>query len=653
MQQRFHNNQKCNCGSKNCIECNSLCTCNGANTCYDCIIKMRQGPTGPTGQQGKQGCYGHTGNTGSTGPTGMVGQKGVKGMIGDTGLEGPTGLTGSTGPTGIGFTGPTGPNGDAGVTGPAGGPTGNTGPTGNAGTTGSPGAAGMAGVAGTTGATGATGATGQNGTTGDTGATGSTGEMGMTGSDGGPTGQTGDTGPTGPTGEDGPIGSIGPTGSTGSTGPIGQNGMTGPTGSTGATGTTGAKGATGQIGATLNSWTELSGYTGCTGTYYSQWMPNFQVTGNVAGIYSALGTGAIMAQIPTCSSAVGGNDRGPFSTDWQRYRTSATQVASGDHSVISGGGQNSAIGSYSAIVGGNTNATDSDYTIVNGGSNNNISLGSNFSTIGGGSFNFISDAQYATIGGGGSSSFGNGNTIDENYGTISGGTGLTINSQSRTSTFACCYYNLDNTSIDRIFMIGNGTSLFRNNAFSVSATGDVYYPGVLHNTSADYAEYFETDPLYQAEKLQVGTPVILTGVKRQIRPAQNGEIPFGVVSDTAGIVGNAAGEEWIGKWKKVIIKKNIKESVYTDVKRRDGTIGKIQNFITKSINVPQNILSEKYDSTKIYVNRASRSEWNVIGMLGVCKVLPNTPLNSKWMKAASEEEHNGILYDIYLIGVAS
>lgn len=77
-----------------------------------------------------------------------------------------------------------------------------------------------------------------------------------------------------------------------------------------------------------------------------------------------LGNGAISAAVPD-STATGGNARGTYSTDWQHSRTSSAQVASGDHSVIIGGGSSAATGSYS-IAGGNSSTS---------GGNNSVAIG--------------------------------------------------------------------------------------------------------------------------------------------------------------------------------------------------------------------------------------------------------------------------------------
>ena len=87
-----------------------------------------------------------------------------------------------------------------------------------------------------------------------------------------------------------------------------------------------------------------------------------------------------------------GNTRGSNAVDLQSYRTSQTQIASGDYSVISGGFTNSANSIGSTISGGSSNSAKGSFSTISGGSQN-YSLG-DYSTVGGGYLN--SSAAYGT-----------------------------------------------------------------------------------------------------------------------------------------------------------------------------------------------------------------------------------------------------------------
>ena len=94
----------------------------------------------------------------------------------------------------------------------------------------------------------------------------------------------------------------------------------------------------------------------------------------------------------------GGNKLGLHAVDLQSARSEATQVASGNYSVIGGGLDNTASG-VGATVGGGGGNTASDTSATVGGGEQNTARGY-AATVGGGGFNTAS-SNYATVGGGG------------------------------------------------------------------------------------------------------------------------------------------------------------------------------------------------------------------------------------------------------------
>lgn len=89
-------------------------------------------------------------------------------------------------------------------------------------------------------------------------------------------------------------------------------------------------------------------------------------TTNQDAVIAPKGTGALIAAIPDSSSA-GGNKRGSYAVDLQLYRSTATQVASGQYSALIGGNYNTAAGHYSAVSGGQYNESAADYSAIAGG----------------------------------------------------------------------------------------------------------------------------------------------------------------------------------------------------------------------------------------------------------------------------------------------
>jgi hypothetical protein len=92
---------------------------------------------------------------------------------------------------------------------------------------------------------------------------------------------------------------------------------------------------------------------------------------NVANAYIVLkpgNAGAIQTSVNDATPA-GGSNRGSYATDWQRFRTASTAVASGQYATISGGRQNQASGQDSAVSGGQANRAASA-CVVGGGFEN-------------------------------------------------------------------------------------------------------------------------------------------------------------------------------------------------------------------------------------------------------------------------------------------
>jgi hypothetical protein len=116
--------------------------------------------------------------------------------------------------------------------------------------------------------------------------------------------------------------------------------------------------------ASVKFWTESESATTQQNT---RWIPN-NVAADVTAVVQPKGTGANTAQRPD-GTTTGGNARGNYSTDWQKRRTNANQVASGTDSVIGGGRNNRASGTDSTVIGGRNNVSSGEDTISGGISN--------------------------------------------------------------------------------------------------------------------------------------------------------------------------------------------------------------------------------------------------------------------------------------------
>lgn len=143
----------------------------------------------------------------------------------------------------------------------------------------------------------------------------------------------------------------------------------------------------------------------------------FQAAGGATNIDAAFvpkGAGALLASLPTGTSA-GGNKRGQYAVDLQiGGRTSATQVASGIYSVIAGGEGNIASGGRSAVLGGQFNTANAFCDVIVAGSYNLMGATGDSRFIGGGATNYV-NASFGVIVGG------SGNTATANFATVVGG----------------------------------------------------------------------------------------------------------------------------------------------------------------------------------------------------------------------------------------
>jgi hypothetical protein len=112
-------------------------------------------------------------------------------------------------------------------------------------------------------------------------------------------------------------------------------------------------------GITLHYWTENNSVIDSTQTAVTSLIVTGTQT-NIDAVIQPQGAGASLADST-------GNKRGAYATDWQKQRGSASQVASGDYSIISGGSFNAATGLHSVVVGGNNNLANSNYSTIVGG----------------------------------------------------------------------------------------------------------------------------------------------------------------------------------------------------------------------------------------------------------------------------------------------
>lgn len=392
------------------------------------------------------------------------------------------------------------------------------------------------------------------------------------------------------------------------------------------------KGTPGPPGSVIQ-FTSLVAPTTCGEYRLNVLSPLPEDESSVGVVIQTRGAGALMRQIPD-SEITGGDCRGAMAVDWQAAREDSDMVASGEYSVLAGGLSNKSSGARSVCSGGYLNAANGIASVVAGGRVNTSS--GTTATVVGGELN-VASAETSTVSGGYKNSAaavdsaiggGSYNHVEEDalYGTIPGGYGLTLNYEGST---AAGRFNrpgeIDATDEDtqRVFMVGYGDipsdptdpAANRFNLFSVTKNGDAHIKGTTYgNGGADFAEMFESvqtdhdNPI----AIPVGTSVVFEG--GLIREAEEGEVPFGVVTNRAAFIGNAATEEWVGKYKR----------------DEDG------NFMTETVeiggrSVTKRVLSNDYNPSITYIPRIARPEWSIVALLGVVKILDEQVKDPRWI----------------------
>lgn len=142
----------------------------------------------------------------------------------------------------------------------------------------------------------------------------------------------------------------------------------------------------------------------------------------------------------------------------------------------------------------------------------------------------------------------------------------------------------------------------------VRGDGQVYSDGSTSmSTPADYAEYFEWADGNINNEDRAGYSVSLTN-GTQIKIAESGEDVIGIVSANPAVVGDAAWNMWIGKYKKDQFNRYVRDE--------NG----------------DRILSEDFDPESEYVSREDRPEWCPVGLVGKLRMHKGQITDSRWIK---------------------
>jgi hypothetical protein len=154
--------------------------------------------------------------------------------------------------------------------------------------------------------------------------------------------------------------------------------------------------------------------------------------------------------------------------------------------------------------------------------------------------------------------------------------------------------------------------------FNLRGDGTGLCDGSWTGGGADYAEYFEWSDGNPDEEDRRGISVVLDG--DQIRPAEAGEDPIGVISGNPSVVGDAAWNKWNGKYLRDDFGTYVQEDY--EVEDEDGN----------TVIQQRRKLNPAYDPDQEYVNREQRPEWDCVGLMGKLRIRKGQPTGSRWIK---------------------
>ncbi|AGE57914.1 Chlorovirus glycoprotein repeat domain-containing protein, partial [Paramecium bursaria Chlorella virus NW665.2] len=157
------------------------------------------------------------------------------------------------------------------------------------------------------------------------------------------------------------------------------------------------------------------------------------------------------------------------------------------------------------------------------------------------------------------------------------------------------------------------------NVFRVRGDGQIYASSNVISTNADYAEFFEWEdgnPMSEDRRCKTVT-LVDDGKIRIARPEDDPLEIFGIVSAHPTIIGDAAWNEWSGKY----------------IRNKFGD---------------KTILNPEYDPTAGYIPREDRKEWDPIGLVGKLRVLPDQKVNPSWRFLRTITSDDGVVHEYLL-----
>ena len=191
--------------------------------------------------------------------------------------------------------------------------------------------------------------------------------------------------------------------------------------------------------------------------------------------------------------------------------------------------------------------------------------------------------------------------------------------------------------------------------FILRGDGNAYADGTWNNSGADFAEYMESS----GEVIPTGKSVVIdNGFIREATASDNPAHIIGVVrpkedGKASMIIGNTAWNNWTNKYLTddfgVYEREDAQVASWNEIDE-NGEPGKGHSYylspawlrnIPADVVVPPHAVLETQSVRKLnpawskeatYTPREKRSEWHIVGKVGMIEILNSTPKGDRWIK---------------------
>ena len=203
---------------------------------------------------------------------------------------------------------------------------------------------------------------------------------------------------------------------------------------------------------------------------------------------------------------------------------------------------------------------------------------------------------------------------------------------------------------------GNGSNTINSDLeFRVKGDGNVQCDESFTGGGVDYAEFFEWKDGNSSSEDRRGYSVVLDGNKIvKATDSDDTSKIIGIVSTNPTVLGGGDMERWVYKYERDDYDSVIwEEYTVTEWKDEDGkdhsydtdripsdvtapsdatVISEEKDRYGNTIKLKRRKLNPEWDSTKDYISREDRKEWQAIGLMGKLRLLKGQPTGTNWIK---------------------